>query len=277
MKLLRLLLISALCPLLLGPLLPQAAALEEALVQAETDFTSEQELPDTCTETSLGNLCADAARESCSADFALLPAGAMEGTLAHGAVFASDLERIIPQDQSLCTVSISAAQLFGLLETGVSHLVTNQAERIDPERSDWDCFPQVSGFSWTYDVSAPVGERVLSVSREGTELDPADETVQYTLVTTAQLLEGAWGNPLPATPEDAGLTLREALARYCTGRDTLSALPARATVIGTASYPLWDRFPLPALAGICLVVALLAALPRWKGEKHFSFQGKTSH
>lgn len=277
MKLLRLLLALALCPLLLQPLLPQAAALEEALIQAETDFTSEEGLPDTCAETSLGNLCADAARECCGADFALLPAEAMEGTLAHGAIFASDLERIIPQDDSLFIVSISAAQLFDLLETGVSHLVTNQAEQIDSERSAWQGFPQVSGFSWTYDASAPAGERVLSVSRDGVELDPADETVQYTLVTTAPLLEGFLDYQLPGTHQDTGFTLRDALTHYCTGRDTLSALPSRATVIGTASYPLWEQFPLPALVGICLVVALLAALPRWKGEKHFSFRQNVSH
>lgn len=53
------------------------------------------------------DLIADAVLEASGCQLALLPAQSATGTLEQGAVFQSDLERIIPVDQTLVTASFS--------------------------------------------------------------------------------------------------------------------------------------------------------------------------
>lgn len=264
----------ALCILLL--LIPSAGALEQPLTQAETELTAEGDLPAACAESSLGNLAADAARSVCGADLALLPAAVLQGSLESGAVFESDLERVIPEDLPLLCGSVTPAQLKSLLENGVSRLVTDEAERIDVARSAWEGFPQVSGFSWEYDVSAPAGERVLCIWVDGQELDLDDDAAVYTLVSTADVLDGTLGYA-PLSARETGDTLRGALAAYCVRQDSLAAPPSRSTTIGTANYPIFKKIPIPAIAGVCVIVALIASIPRLKQEKYYSFRSDSGN
>ena len=48
----------------------------------------------------------------------------------------------------------------------------------------------------------------------------------------------------------------------------------RSTAIGTASYPIKDRLPVMAVVIVGVLIALVASIPKWKEEKHFSFRGK---
>lgn len=117
-----------------------AAAIEKPLTQAQSDLTAEGTLGAGYSESALGDLLADAALEETGAQMAILPAGVMTGTLEKGAVFQSDLERVVPENAELVTARLTAADLAALLEQGVSKLSRNESEQIDPA-SAWGGFP----------------------------------------------------------------------------------------------------------------------------------------
>ena len=236
-----------------------AAAIEKPLTQAQSDFTAEGALGAGCSESALGDLLADAALEE-------------TGTLEKGAVFQSDVERVVPENAELVTVRLTVADLAALLEQGVSKLSRNESEQIDAT-SGWDGFPQVGGFSWEYDVSAPEGERLQYIRYDGQELDLTDCQSTYTVVSVPALFDGSMGYPA-CSFERTGTELRQALRDYCSARDSIAVPASRSTAIGTASYPIKDRLPVMAVVIVGVLIALVASIPKWKEEKHFSFRGK---
>lgn len=249
-----------------------AAAIEKPLTQAQSDFTAEGALGAGCSESALGDLLADAALEETGAQMAILPAGVMTGTLEKGAVFQSDVERVVPENAELVTARLTVADLAALLEQGVSKLSRNESEQIDAT-SAWDGFPQVGGFSWEYDVSAPEGERLQYICYDGQELDLTDCQSTYTVVSVPALFDGSMGYPA-CSFERTGTELRQALRDYCSARDSIAVPASRSTAIGTASYPIKDRLPVMAVVIVGVLIALVASIPKWKEEKHFSFRGK---
>lgn len=259
--------------LLLCALLPTAAAGELPITQAECALTSQGELPANCSESSLGDLTADAVRSMLQTDFALIPAGCLSGTLEAGSVFESDLQRIIPEDAPLGICKVTAVELKALLEHSVAALTTDEGERIQTS-SGWDGFLQTSGFSWNYDVSAPSGNRVLHLRIEGQEVDLSDQSVRYSLAAPVSLFDGTFGYPQRAA-ESANTTLRRTLADYCAGQPSITKPETRASALGTASYPLMGRFPILAIAAACIIIALFSSIPRLKEEKYFSFAPST--
>lgn len=254
-------------------LVPTAAALEKPLTQSQSDLTAEGTLPAGCAESTLGDFLCDAALEAVGADIAILPAGVMTGTLEKGAVFQSDLERVVPTDAPLVTAQLTAADLAALLEQGVSRLTRNESEQIDIESSAWDGFPQTGGITWEYDVSAPTGERLQYIRLNDEELDLSDTAQTYTVTSTAALFDGSLGYAVRSF-EETDMTLRQAAHDYCAARDSVSAPSTRATAIGTASYPIAAKFPVLAIAAAGILIALIASIPKWKEKKHFSFEGK---
>lgn len=247
-----------------------AGALEKPLTQCQSDLAADGTLSAGCAESKLGSLAADAALEAAGADLALLPADIVADTLEQGAVFESDLARVIPEDAPLVTAQLSPAELAALLEQGVAQLSRNESEQIDPA-SAWDGFPQVSGIQWEYDVSAPTGERLQYIRFQDEELDLTDTQTTLTVVSVPAFLDGSLGYPVyPFT--DTGTTLRQALRDYCAARDSISAPASRSTAIGSSSYPIMDKFPVLAIVGACIVIALLASIPKWKQERFFSFK-----
>ena len=233
------------------------------LTQSDFAFTADSALPATCAESTLGSLAADAAREALGADAAIVPGGLFSGTLETGAVFDSDVLRVIPADAPLDTRTVSPAELCALLEAGISSITVGEGDRIDASASADENYPQTSGFTWKYDASAPAGERVVSIRLGGEELDLADEAAHFTLACVSEETTG-------------GITLRGALISYLSARDSVGEPTRRATVLGTSSYPLIDRFPIAALVCGCALLFLLAAIPKMKYEKLFSFRPRLS-
>lgn len=257
--------------LLLVALLPTVSAQTEPLTQAETELTAEGELGAGCSECSLGSLVADAVRGAAGTDFALVPAMCLSGTLEGGAVFDSDLQRVIPEDEALFVCAVTLPELKAFLELSVGRMVTDESERIIAETSSWEGFLQVSGFSWDYDVSAPSGKRVLHLHIDGREVDLSEDSAVYTLGVPAPLVDGTLGYP-ELTGEAAGLTLRGALRDYCLAHESLSEPESRSNALGTASYPLLERLPVSAIIAACVIVALFTAIPQLKEKKHFTFR-----
>ena len=245
-------------------------AAEQVIVRSDADISSAGSLPSTCSESKLGCLAADAAVYAMGADLAIIPGGLVDGTLEHGAVFPSDLSRVIPEDADLTLYSVTLPQLKSLLEYGLSHLTTDDTDRIIIQASSFEDFPQVSGFTWTYDVSAPVGARVLYLSIDGTEVDLSDTSMSFTLAAPSAMLERA-GLSLHQI-STGPFTLRSSMLTYLGSLDLLSPPSSRTTAIGTANYPLIDKLPITAIAAACVLIAVLAAIPRIKQKKYFSFE-----
>jgi len=137
-------------------------------------------------ETNVGNLIADIMVERTQsipgyeADIALANGGGIRTQLEAGDITKKDLYTLLPfENNTLSVTEVTGEVLKQVLEHGVSD-VENGAGR----------FPQISGMSFTYSKSKPVGERVLEVKVKGEPLDPKKT---YKLATIDFLAAGGDG------------------------------------------------------------------------------------
>src|SRR6266704_5242328 len=106
-------------------------------------------------ETTMGNIIADALRESLQADVALVNGGGIRGNRLYEAgtmLTRRDILQEMPFGNPGVLVELSGADLLAALENGVSQ-VENKAGRV----------PQVSGLRLTYNPAKPADSRVLDV------------------------------------------------------------------------------------------------------------------
>jgi 5'-nucleotidase len=90
-------------------------------------------------------------------------------------ILVGDVFSVLPFGNSVVTRTVTGAQLWAMLENGVS--------RINPDGTGTDGrFPQISGFRFTFDFSRAAGSRVVSVQLANGTPIPADSTT-YTLAT----------------------------------------------------------------------------------------------
>lgn len=180
---------------MLAPYRTQLAAAFDAKIGVGTALFPRGNAFERSGESALGNLIADAMRLEYGTQLALTNGGGIRSSLPSSYVpLASGLSRttapfdlvigdiftILPFGNSVVTRNVSGAQLWAALENGVS--------RVIPNATNTACvgtdgrFPQISGFKFTYNCSAPAGARVLSVSlSDGTPI-PADGTL-YSFAT----------------------------------------------------------------------------------------------
>ncbi len=202
-------------------------------------------------ETALGDAAADAARYISGADAAIIPGGDIRANLRGGDVTETMLEAVFPEGKTLVLLHVTEAELRELLEYGVSHTVYSEPEILDVERSSWAYFPQVSGLSFSYDISAPVGGRVSGLEA-GFD---ADGTLA--LVTTQEMLTAA-GNTAAGAEV---CSEREALARYFEEQSPIRVPDGgRIRLLGVASLGITAHIPRVL---IILLAAFLVIIPLW--------------
>jgi len=120
-------------------------------------------------EVPIGNLVADAMRWSMDADLALMNSGGIRYHLHAGDITKGDIITVLAFFNYAVVVEITPAQLWEALEIGVSAPGHGR-------------FPQVSGFSFTFDQNAEDGERIQSITVDGVALDQNDTTTTFGLV-----------------------------------------------------------------------------------------------
>ncbi len=152
------------------------ARLDKIVGETEVDLDGEQVRT---RETNLGDLVTDIMRTATGADAALINGGSIRTSLHRGQVKAKDIYAALPFDNYLVAIRLTGQQLREALEHGVSGL-KNGAGR----------FPQVSGLSFTYSRSAPVGSRVSEIWVQGQPLDPGKA---YVVATNDFLAAGGDG------------------------------------------------------------------------------------
>lgn len=128
-------------------------------------------------ESALGDLVADAHRRSAGADFGFVASGALRDDLPAGSVSYGDLHGVQPFGKKVVKLELTGEQVERALE-GQFHGGVRRPL-------------QVSGLSYTFDSTAPEGERITSVSLpSGETLDP--EAV-YTVAADDALAAGGGG------------------------------------------------------------------------------------
>ncbi len=123
-------------------------------------------------ETAFGNLVADASRTATGSDVGLANGGGIRGDTVYPAGTELTRKTILtelPFGNATVKLEVTGAILREALEHGVSGVEDGQGR-----------FPQVSGLSFTFDASKPVGERVVDVTVGGA---PLDDAATYTLAT----------------------------------------------------------------------------------------------
>ena len=226
----------------------------------------------TNTETSFGDLTADAAAAWCDADIALLPSVDFGTNVQPGEVTEETLEQCLQNNSELALTLLSADQLYEWLEIGVSHMTLGEDETIDWEISHFDGYLQISGIRVTCDVSAPVGERIQSVTlTDGTPVHREDKTTQYRVVSTRSVFTGGYGYPALSEEElEYAGTQREAVVAYILERGTITEPEmGRFQLRGSRD---WLKNNWITMALIFVTVCLILARTRYVKEKEDVWQ-----
>jgi 2',3'-cyclic-nucleotide 2'-phosphodiesterase (5'-nucleotidase family) len=212
----------------------------------------------------LGTVAADALRTCGNTQLGVIPTGELGGDLTNGDWDQAALREILPQDQPLGIASVTEEEVYGMLEHAVSQVILDdQTEQIREEDSTFAGFLQISGFCFQYDVSAPSGERVNTVTlSDGTELTRQGEE-RYTLCAPISLLSGSDGyTSLDYTP--LGITETEALLSYLIDNPQLPASgEVRISLLGcreAAWYAGWDRRILFVGSLVLIVLAVFSGV-----------------
>lgn len=187
----------------------------------------------TC-ESLVGNLTTDAMRVAYNTDFAITNSGGLRADLtcpttdnpsdfcppytpppfpiSRGQVLA-----VLPFGNVVATLSINGAELKTYLENGVSAMPAVNGR-----------FAQVSGLCFTYDISAPAGNRITSVVRQAANgactATPVDLTAgsTYTLATNDFMAAGGDGYPVVTPRITTQDFMDEALADYVAANTPVS-------------------------------------------------------
>eukprot|EP01060_Flectonema_neradi_P011267 TRINITY_DN18369_c0_g1_i1.p1 TRINITY_DN18369_c0_g1~~TRINITY_DN18369_c0_g1_i1.p1 ORF type:complete len:486 (+),score=77.75 TRINITY_DN18369_c0_g1_i1:103-1458(+) len=184
--------------------------LDEIVIRTDEDLNCESDFV-RANEAPIGNLVADAMRfafKRLPCDIAILPSGCIRPncTFEKGPLSMADIFSVIPTEDPVVVVEVSAVVLLSLLEHGFEKL---------PETSN--DFPQVSGLEMVIDSGRPPGSRIREmsiVSANGTKLpiDMTNGTKLFTVATPAFLAYGRDGSTFLAScrkriPEEEGIIL----------------------------------------------------------------------
>jgi len=165
--------------------------LSEPVGESAVQMSSERSPGVRTQEMPLGNLVADAFREASGADISIVHGGSIRADLPSGVITKGDVISILPFGNTLMVKNVTPAILFAVLENGVSGIVTDSELNIDYELSAQGRFPQVSGFSFVYDPTAPIGMRILSITLgNGRELSPDDSSTTISLTSADYIMTG---------------------------------------------------------------------------------------
>jgi 2',3'-cyclic-nucleotide 2'-phosphodiesterase (5'-nucleotidase family) len=220
-------------------------------------------------ECTLGDAVADAVRASLGADIAIICGGDLVQNLLPGETTYDALKAIFKEDRPLAVADVTSKELRAILEAGLSHITRDNTEAIDSAASAYDGFPQISGFTLSYDASALPGERVREVKMGGKQINLEDDTTVYRLAATGFMLDGGYGLPTVQGAADSELTLSGALAQYINaGMDEYNEMRLRIYPVGARAGFLNGVFPIGIVAVVILLI-LLGNGQRFKRMFHF--------
>ncbi len=163
-------------------------------------------------ETNFGNLLADAMKDIGNADIALMNGGGIRESIPQGEINLYKIGKSLPFVNSLVTVEMSGEKIHSCLERGI---------RQYPNSGSNGGFLQVSGMSFTFDASKPVGQRVTSVLVNG---KPLDNKKYYKVATNDYLYNGGdnYEEIKDSKLISKGTLLKDILAEYIRKKGTIN-------------------------------------------------------
>lgn len=172
-------------------------------------------------ETNLGNYIADWMRISTGADIAFENGGSIRISVPAGDVTVGSIFGVLPFDNFLVVLEIKGSILKDALENSVS---------VYPAQLGG--FLQVSGFSFTFDPSKPVGSRVVSITKDG---KPMNMDATYKLCTADFTAAGGDGYAMLKGIKivyTSGEWMRDGLVAYVTANPEINpTVEGRITVV----------------------------------------------
>lgn len=255
--------------LVLAGLMVSAGAYEQGETVGRVPIllrTSQGDSPKNATnqDSALGNAAAEAARIWAGTDLAILNGGDLGADLQPREVTWEEVQGAFSTDRALATVTVTVEELWQLLESGVSHAVLDDQLKIDREASSFGGFPQIAGFTFTYDMSAPVGQRIYSVTLDsGEALDrEADGGQELTLCATEYMLTGGYDYPaVDGQIRLLGVTMAEAMAdALAQGKLEAVDYGGRVRVIGSGDDTLISTDPMMVILFLAVMVLATAGL-----------------
>lgn len=156
----------------------RAVALVAPIVDAAVGTSADAitRMPSEAGEQELGNLIADAQRWKQSTDVAFMNPGGIRADLDAGPVTYGELFAIQPFSNYLVTMELTGAEIDAVLEQQWQPTTTRML--------------QISGLTYTWSASAPVGDKVSGIMIGGMPIDPA---ATYTVTVNSFLADGGDG------------------------------------------------------------------------------------
>ena len=187
-------------------------------------------------QTNLGNVITDAYLLATGADIAFENAGGIRASIAAGTVTYGDVINVSPYGNYVVTKKLTGAQIKEMLESSLTIqkncIVANDSGEWDAWPNDSGSYLQVGGITVRFDPAQPAGERVLSVQKDGQELD---DTKEYT-VAVNNYLAGSDSYPQLANAAEIGeySCCEELLIQFFEqGSDAVTASAAKQNMIQT--------------------------------------------
>lgn len=216
----------------------------------------------TTAELTLGSFAADGLRTVYRSDFAVWSADELRQNLQPGDITSKSIENSIRYNRNTALIKISMSELKTVLEELLSHIVLNENEEIDFEASDFGGFPQVSGFSFICDASAPAGTRVVRIfDSRGNELSLKDNEPAYSLAGSVEFLSGVYGTEdysgrIQPEPE---LLQRDVITEYIRSFVGEISEPAtgRIQILGARQHRLLGDVPPVYILGVVFIIVVL--------------------
>ncbi len=205
----------------------------------------------------LGDAEADALRKYLSADIAIVNGGDLIGNLPPGEITQDDLRACLREDRPVAVCRVKGQELTLILESALSHVVTDETGEYIADASAHDAFPQISGFRLSYNPSAQPGERIARLTYNDRPIQPEDS---FVLAASVHMLNGGYGLPAVAQYEETDETLISVMESYiCDGMEDYSIPKTRINAMGVKSQQFLGRYSIFTLVVICIIMFLLIA------------------
>lgn len=197
-------------------------------------------------QTNLGNVITDAYLLATGADIAFENAGGIRASIAAGTVTYGDVINVSPYGNYVVTKKLTGAQIKEMLESSLTIqkncIVANDSGEWDAWPNDSGSYLQVGGIIVRFDPAQPAGERVLSVQKDGQELD---DTKEYT-VAVNNYLAGSDSYPQLDNAAEIGeySCCEELLIHFFEqGSDAVTASAAKQNMIQTTKETVEPEHP----------------------------------
>lgn len=163
-----------------------------------------------CQESNIANFVCDLMRFYYSADCTIMAGGTIRGDQIYpaGVVKLKDIVTCFPFEDPVVVCRLTGAAIVEALENGVSKLPALEGR-----------FPHVSGMKFSFDVSRPVGDRIVSCVVAGVPVDKSTYDKKFSVATRGYMMKGKDGftsliGAEEVVDEESGVLISTILRQY---------------------------------------------------------------